>query len=153
MIDSDSFSFGFEIQDDDILIIENNNTYVNVSYIPDNEERYFDKCNIEKTNDSYSIRCSPKRNVYALMNTLRIDITNLLKKRRLRAVSIRVLEDTTNTTLIPNQNYPGVINYIYNPNINKFIPKRNSSGLSCIMCYSNTFGDCPFSSTLFNFLL
>ena len=36
MIDSDSFSFGFEIQDDDILIIENNNTYVNVSYIPDN---------------------------------------------------------------------------------------------------------------------
>ena len=38
---SDSFSFGFDTQDD-ILNIENN-TNVNVSYLPYNETRYFDK--------------------------------------------------------------------------------------------------------------
>ena len=78
-INSDSFSFGFDTQDD-ILNIENN-ADVEVCYKPNNEEKYFDKCNIEKTeNESYSINCSPKRSVYALMNTLLIDITNLLKK-------------------------------------------------------------------------
>ena len=136
-INSDSFSFGFDIQDD-ILNIENNSD-VEVSYIPSNEERYFDKCNIEKTgNDSYSIKCSPKRSVYALMNTLLIDITNLLKKRRLRSISVRILEDATNTTLIPDPDSTGIIDYKYDPTydytndheISKFIPKKSSGGLS-----------------------
>ena len=136
-INSDSFSFGFDIQDD-ILNIEKNSD-VEVSYIPSNEERYFDKCNIENTgNYSYSIKCSPKRNVYALMNTLRIDITNLLKKRRLRSVSVRILEDAINTTLIPDPDSTGIIDYKYDPTYNytndqeisKFIPKKSSGGLS-----------------------
>ena len=128
-INSDSFSFGFDTQDD-ILNIENNNN-VEVSYKPYNEERYFDKCNIEKTgSESYSIKCSPKRSVYALMNTLRIDITNLLKKRRLQSVRVRILEDATNTILIPDPDSTGVIDYTYEPKINKVMPKRSSGGLS-----------------------
>ena len=129
IINYDSFSFGFDTQDD-ILNIENN-ANVDVSYKPDNEARYFDKCIIEKTgNESYSIKCSPKRSVYALMNTLRIDITNLLKKRRLRSVSGRILQDATNTTLIPDPNSTGVIDYTYDPKISKFISKKSSGGLS-----------------------
>ena len=129
LINSDSFSFGFDTQDD-ILNIENN-TDVEVSYKPDNEARYFDKCIIGKTgNKSYSIKCSPKRSVYALMNTLRIDITNLLKKRILSSISVRILQDVTNTTLIPDPNSAGVIDYTYDPKINKFIPKKSSGGLS-----------------------
>ena len=127
-INSDSFSFGFDTQDD-ILNIENN-ADVEVCYKPNNEERYFDKCNIEKTeNESYSINCSPKRSVYALMNTLLIDITNLLKKKP-KISKCRILEDTINTTLIPNPDSTGVIDYTYDPKINKFISKRNSGGLS-----------------------
>jgi hypothetical protein len=129
IINYDSFSFGFDTQDD-ILNIENN-ANVDVSYKPDNEARYFDKCIIEKTgNESYSIKCSPKRSVYALMNTLRIDITNLLKKRRLRSVSDRILQDANNTTLIPDPNSTGVIDYTYDPKISKFISKKSSGGLS-----------------------
>jgi hypothetical protein len=132
IINSDSFSFGFDTQGD-ILKIENN-TDVEVSYKPNNEERYFDKCIIDKTgSESYSIKCSPKRSVYALMNTLRIDITNLLKKRRLQSVRVRILEDATNTFLIPDPDSTGVIDYTYEPKINKVnkvIPKRSSGGLS-----------------------
>ena len=89
---------------------------------PYNEARYFDKCNLVKNgNESYSIKCSPKRSVYALMNTLHVDITNLLKNRRLSSIVARVLENAVNTTLIPDLNSPGVINYTYDPKINSFI--------------------------------
>ena len=127
-INSDSFSFGFDTQND-ILNIENN-TNVEVSYKPDNEERYFDNCNLEKIgNNSYNIICSPKRSVHALMNTLRIDITNLLKKKILKSVSARILQSNINTTLIPDSDSTGVINY--DPTISTFIPKRvYSRGLS-----------------------
>ena len=129
IINYDSFSFGFDTQDDTLNI--ENNADLEVSYKPDNEARYFDKCIIEKTgNESYSIKCSPKRSVYALMNTLRIDITNLLKKRRLRSVSGRILQDAINTTLIPDPNSTGVIDYTYDPKISKFISKKSSGGLS-----------------------
>ena len=95
------------------------------------ETRYFDKCIIEKTgNESYSIKCSPKRSVNASMNTLRIDITNLLIKRRLRSVSDRILQDAINTTLILDPNSTGVIEYTYDPKISKFISKKSSGGLS-----------------------
>lgn len=90
-ITSNSFSFGFNTLDD-ILNIEKN-ADVNISYKPLNEKRYFDKCSLEKLQgQSYSIKCSPKKDVYALMNTLRIDITNLLKKRRLSSVSVEFLK-------------------------------------------------------------
>lgn len=126
---SNSFSFGFDTLDD-ILNIEKY-ADVNLSYKPDNEERYFDKCNLEyKGYQSYSIKCSPKRDVHALMNTLRIDITHLLKKRRLTSVSVRILQDAANTILIPDQNSPGIIDYQYKPSINNSYPKKNSSGLS-----------------------
>lgn len=95
------------------------------------KKRYFHKCNLEKLQgQSYSIKCSPKKDVYALMNILRIDITNLLKKRRLNSVSGRILEDVDNSTLILPQNSSGVIDYKYKPEINYFLKKRNSSGLS-----------------------
>ena len=129
IINYDSFSFDFDTQDDILDIV--NKTDVEVSYKPKNEGRYFDKCKIEKTgNESYSIKCSPKRSVYALMDTLLIDITNLLKKRRLSSVSVRILQDAINTTLIPNGNSTGVIDYTYDPKISKFISKKSSGGLS-----------------------
>ena len=129
IINYDSFSFDFDTQDDILDIV--NKTDVEVSYKPKNEGRYFDKCNIEKIgNESYSIKCSPKRSVYALMDTLLIDITNLLKKRRLSSVSVRILQDAINTTLIPNGNSTGVIDYTYDPKISKFISKKSSGGLS-----------------------
>ena len=129
IINYDSFSFDFDTQDDILDIV--NKADVEVSYKPKNEGRYFDKCNIEKIgNESYSIKCSPKRSVYALMDTLLIDITNLLKKRRLSSVSVRILQDAINTTLIPNGNSTGVIDYTYDPKISKFISKKSSGGLS-----------------------
>jgi hypothetical protein len=129
IINYDSFSFDFDTQDDILDIV--NKTDVEVSYKPKNEGRYFDKCNIEKIgNESYSIKCSPKRSVYALMDTLLIDITNLLKKRRLSSVSVRILQDAINTTLLPDTNSTGVIDYTYDPKIGKFISKKSSGGLS-----------------------
>ena len=130
IINSDSFSFGFDTQDD-ILYIENNSD-VEVSYKPINEERYFDKCNIENNgNQSYSIKCSPKRSVYALMNSLRIDITNLLNKKILRSASARILQVAPNTTLIPDVNSQGVINYTYvTSDISRLFPSKKSNGLS-----------------------
>ena len=129
IINSDSFSFGFDTQDD-ILNIENN-TQIEVSYKPYDEERFFNICNIEKSgSQSYIIKCSPKRSVYASMKTIAIDITNLLKNRRLNSVSARILEDAANTILIPPVDTPGVINYQYEK-IGTFIPKKkNSGGLS-----------------------
>ena len=128
-IKSDYFSFGFDTQDD-ILNIENK-AKVEVSYKPLNESRFFDKCEIENLgNQSYTIKCSPKRNVSALMNTLRIDITNFLKKRRLNSVRVRILQENENTTLIPEENSQGAINYIYDYEINKFITRKKSKGLS-----------------------
>lgn len=127
-VKSSYFSFGFDTQDDIINI--DKNADVEVSYKPVNESRFFDKCIIENNgSQSYNIKCSPKRNVFALMNTIRIDITNLLKKRRLNSVRVRILQNSDNTTLIPDENSQGVIDYRYGK-INKFTTKKKSRGLS-----------------------
>ena len=87
---SNSFSFEFELLDDIINITDNSE--VNVSYIPVNRKRFYDNCIIIKTkSQSYNIECSPKRSVFAPMKTLNVNITNLLKKRRLRTVRNRIL--------------------------------------------------------------
>ena len=123
-INSDSFSFEFDTQDD-ILNIENK-TQIEVSYKPYEEERCYNICNIkENGSQSYIIKCSPKRSIFAPMNSLRIDITNLLKNGRPNSVNARILVDASNTTLIPSSNTLGVIHY---EEIGKFIPKSKSAG-------------------------
>ena len=128
-INSDSFSFDFETQEG-ILNNEKNAT-VDVSYEPYNEDRFFDSCFLEeKGENSYSIKCNPKRSVYAKMNTLIIDITNLVNRRRLGSVSLRNLDEKVNSTIVADPNQEGFIDYTYDPKINTFIPKKNDSGLS-----------------------
>lgn len=128
-INSDSFSFDFDTQEG--ILNDEKNATVEVSYEPYNEDRFFDSCFLEeKGENSYSIKCNPKRSVYALMNTLIIDITNLVNKIRLGSVSLRNLDENVNSTIVPDPNQEGIIDYTYDPKINTFIPKRNDSGLS-----------------------
>lgn len=128
-INSDSFSFDFETQEG--ILNNEKNAIVDVSYEPYNEDRFFDSCFLEeKGENSYSIKCNPKRSVYAKMNTLIIDITNLVNRRRLGSVSLRNLDEKVNSTLVADPNQEGVIDYTYDPKINTFIPKKNDSGLS-----------------------
>ena len=121
-----SFSFKFETQEITKNIEENKK--VNVSYIPDKEERYFDKCFINKdANNLYNITCSPDRKIFAPLNSLIIDITDLTNGKRLRTLDVRNLEDTSETFLIPPENTPGYINYD-NPRL--YFKKKDNSGLS-----------------------
>ena len=99
-----------------------------MSYIPDKEERFFDKCFIQKIeNELYKIECSPKRRVFAPLKTLIIDITNIASKGNLRTLIVRNLEDTSETFLIPPEDTPGYINY-ENPKI--YFIKKDKNGLS-----------------------
>ena len=59
------------------------------------------------------------------MNSLRIDITNLLKNGRPNSINARILVDASNTTLIPSSNTLGVIHY---EEIGIFVPKSKSAG-------------------------
>ena len=123
---SNSFSFEFELQDDIINITDNSE--VNVSYIPVNRKRFYDNCIITKNkSQSYNIECSPKRSVFALMRTLNINITNLLKNRRLRTLRNRILQETDDTILIAHEDTSGYINYDFKPRV---FPKKDSNGLS-----------------------
>ena len=123
---TNSFSFEFELLDDIINIKDNSE--VNVSYIPNNRKRFYDNCIITKTkSQSYNIECSPKRSVFAPMKTLNVNITNLLKKRRLRTVRNRILQETDDTILIAHEDTPGFINYDFKPRV---FPKKDSNGLS-----------------------
>ena len=123
---SNSFSFEFELLDDIINIKDNSE--VNVSYIPVNRKRFYDNCIITKNkSQSYNIECSPKRSVFAPMKTLNINITNLLKKRRLRTVRNRILQETDDTILIAHEDTSGYINYDFKPRV---FPKKDSNGLS-----------------------
>ena len=123
---SNSLSFEFEPQDDIIYITDNNE--VEVSYIPKNRKRFYDNCIITKTkSQSYNIECSPKKSVFAPMKTLNINITNLLRKNRLRTVRNRILQETDDTILILPEDTPGYINYDFKPRV---FPKKDSNGLS-----------------------
>ena len=61
------------------------------------------------------------------MKTLNINITNLLKKRRLRTVRNRILQETDDTILIAHEDTSGYINYDFKPRV---FPKKESNGLS-----------------------
>jgi hypothetical protein len=123
-----SFSFKFETQEFTKDIEENKK--VNVSYIPDGEERFFDKCFIKKDgNNLYNIICSPSRKILAPLNSLIINITDLTNGKRLRTLNVRNLQENseTETFLIPPEDTPGFIDYD-NPRL--YFKQKDNSGLS-----------------------
>ena len=115
-------SFYFDFEDNEINVAD---SAINLSYIPDEENRTSIICNLKEINSGYRIICSPKKNVYAPLSSVRIDITNLNKTSRLR-----ILEKTTNTSLFVDEESPGYIDYTYNPKLNGVFRNKNSGGLS-----------------------
>lgn len=132
-VQSDSFSYEFETDDN---ITNLNKTAVVVSYVPYNEIRSYETCDLLKKgkDNIYTIICYPKRNIYALISSLKIDVTDLVNSninRRLKSTEIRILQEKNpNSTIIPDSDNDGVIEYIYNPKTNIYPPKKNSGGLS-----------------------
>ena len=119
----DSFYFEF---DNGINVAD---SVVNLSCIPYDENRTFINCdlkNLTKRDSVYRIICSPKKSIYAPLNSVRIDITNLNKTSRLRIL----LEKGTNTSLFMDPETEGYIDYTYNPKLNGVFHKKNSGGLS-----------------------
>lgn len=99
---------------------------VNLSCIPYDENRTFINCDLKERDSVYRIICSPKKSIYAPLNSVRIDITNLNKTSRLRIL----LEKGTNTSLFMDPETEGYIDYTYNPKLNGVFHKKNSGGLS-----------------------
>ena len=123
-----SFSFKFETQEITKDIEENKK--VDVSYIPDGEERFFDRCFIKKDgNNLYNITCSPSRKILARLNSSIINITGLTNGKRLRTLNVRNLQENseTETFLIPTEDTPGFIDYD-NPRL--YFKQKDNSGLS-----------------------
>ena len=119
-------SFYFEFVDNGINVAD---SAVNLSCIPYDENRTFINCvlkNLTKRDSVYRIICSPKKSIYAPLNSVRIDITNLNKTSRLRIL----LEKGTNTSLFMDPETEGYIDYTYNPKLNGVFHKKNSGGLS-----------------------
>ena len=119
-------SFYFEFVDNGINVAD---SAVNLSCIPYDENRTFINCvlkNLTKRDSVYRIICSPKKSIYAPLNSVRIDITNLNKASRLRIL----LEKGTNTSLFMDPETEGYIDYTYNPKLNGVFHKKNSGGLS-----------------------
>ena len=100
-------SFCFKFKPKVNLTIENI-TKINVSYIPDNDTRFSDECYIQKNESTiYNITCSPKRQVFAPMKTLIINISNITSEGNPK---------TTETFLLPSEGEDSYINY-ENPRI------------------------------------
>lgn len=116
----DSFYFEF---DNGINVAD---SAVNLSCIPYDENRTFINCDLKTGDSVYRIICSPKKSIYAPLNSVRIDITNLNKTSRLRIL----LEKGTNTSLFMDPETEGYIDYTYNPKLNGVFHKKNSGGLS-----------------------
>jgi hypothetical protein len=116
-------SFYFEFVDNGINVAY---SAVNLSCIPYDENRTFINCDLKERDSVYRIICSPKKSIYAPLNSVRIDITNLNKTSRLRIL----LEKGTNTSLFMDPETEGYIDYTYNPKLNGVFHKKNSGGLS-----------------------
>ena len=116
-------SFYFEFVDNGINVAD---SAVNLSCIPYDENRTFINCDLKERDSVYRIICSPKKSIYAPLNSVRIDITNLNKTSRLRIL----LEKGTNTSLFMDPETEGYIDYTYNPKLNGVFHKKNSGGLS-----------------------
>ena len=116
-------SFYFEFVDNGINVAD---SAVNLSCIPYDENRTFINCDLKTGDSVYRIICSPKKSIYAPLNSVRIDITNLNKTSRLRIL----LEKGTNTSLFMDPETEGYIDYTYNPKLNGVFHKKNSGGLS-----------------------
>ena len=111
-------SFCFKFRPKVNLTIENI-TKINVSYIPDNDTRFSDECYIQKNESTiYNITCSPKRQVFAPMKTLIINISNITSEGNPK---------TTETFLLPSEGEDSYINY-ENPRI--YFKKKKDNGLS-----------------------
>ena len=111
-------SFCFKFKPKVNLTIENI-TKINVSYIPDNDTRFSDECYIQKNESTiYNITCSPKRQVFAPMKTLIINISNITSEGNPK---------TTETFLLPSEGEDSYINY-ENPRI--YFKKKKDNGLS-----------------------
>ena len=109
---SNSFSFGFKVNES--LALEKNITasYLNYPSPSGNREEY--ECSLENKIYYYLITCSPKTDIYTLVRNVRIKVPEIKKSLRFLA------EEITNRTLIPPADSNEIIDFQYNPDINTY---------------------------------
>lgn len=109
---SNSFSFGFKVNES--LALEKNITtsYLNYPSPSGNREEY--ECSLENKIYYYLITCSPKKDIYTLVRNVRIKVPEIKKSLRILA------EEITNRTLIPPADSNEIIDFQYNPDINTY---------------------------------
>ena len=109
---SNSFSFGFKVNES--LALEKNITasYLNYPSPSGNREEY--ECSLENKIYYYLITWSPKTDIYTLVRNVRIKVPEIKKSLRFLA------EEITNRTLIPPADSNEIIDFQYNPDINTY---------------------------------
>ena len=131
---SSSFSFDFTVSGDGLTVDNNNKTISYLNYIPNGTTiRDEINCTVEKKTTTYTITCSPKKDVYTYLRTLRIKVLQSGSRRRLR-----FLATESNRTFYGPIDSEGVINYDY-IEIKRGITKKNN-GLSAGAIVGIVFG-------------
>ena len=122
---STSFTYDFSLTGDPIFNIGiQKDAYL--KYHPNNNITMNDeiKCLVQHFSYSYRMICTPKKNVYTNFNTTKIIILNITSSNS----RLRVLQSTTNRTILPPSDTKEIINFTY-PNYHVY-RKIKKSGLS-----------------------
>lgn len=120
----DSFSLDFDFEDLDDYQVKNNSNVL-LSFIPKDNDTIRDEinCTFQNKTDNFSIFCKPKKDVYAYINTL---IINLIINNKTR---LRFLQNENYQPFYSSPDAQGSIDYVYKPPKDNF-GKSSSSGLS-----------------------
>lgn len=122
---STSFTYDFSLTGDPIFNIGiQKDAYL--KYHPNNNITMNDEiqCVVQHFSYSYRMICTPKKNVYTNFNTTKIIILNITSSNS----RLRVLQSTTNRTILPPSDTKEIINFTY-PNYHVY-RKIKKSGLS-----------------------
>ena len=122
---STSFTYDFSLTGDPIFNIGiQKDAYL--KYHPNNNISMNDEiqCVVQHFSYSYRMICTPKKNVYTNFNTTKIIILNITSSNS----RLRVLQSTTNRTILPPSDTKEIINFTY-PNYHVY-RKIKKSGLS-----------------------
>ena len=128
IIDGNTFSLKFKLksQNSALNITNKQPAFLNYSSMETSQRDVIDSCSIENNTNILTINCEPKKDIYALLNTLIIKVPNITQNRRLR-----FLQSSGNSTIRSPITTLGDIQFEYNPEMNTFARKASKKkGLS-----------------------
>jgi hypothetical protein len=127
-IDGNTLSLKFKLQSPNsaINITSKQPVFLNYTPMDTSQPDVIDSCTIENNTNILTINCEPKKDIYTLLNTLKIIVPSIAQNRRLR-----FLQSSGNSTIRPPITTQGDIQFEYNPEINTFARKvSKKKGLS-----------------------